>query len=316
LQPAPRSRSWPQAGLAPAAWPSRVAVLGTLFHAASYERPGTAPIGLRHVLTHWCRCAVHLDTFRGWIGDAGNPALQEVVALRPSIVTCVVHPYLHSDWSARRKLETIAGHYALLQGHLAFLRTVSTRAIGLVDAGDGLQIRIEAPGKFEHEGQLVISLVRDPLRLFSLAFTFAVVDGQRVAYVGALQGLSSPDALEIYRSLTHRMHGLRPRDLLVTVFRMLCLALGFRRILAVGDDARVSSNRYFASSSQVLSSYDVAWLESGGVATGHGFFELGAALTPRSAEDIPARKRALYRRRHAMIADLSAQISQSVTPSV
>ena len=287
-------------------------VLGTLFRAASYARPGTAPIAFRHVLSHWWRCAVHLDTFRTWIGDAGNPALQEVLALRPSIVTCAVHPYLHSAWPAQRKLETVAGHYALLQGRLAFLRAASARMIELADLGDGLQIQIEAPGKFEHEGQLVINLVRDQLRLYSLAFTFGHVSGKRVAYIGALQGLHSPDALPIYRVLTHRMHGLRPRDLLVTAFRALCLALGFRRILAVSDHDRVSSNPYFASSSQVFASYDSAWLENGGIVTRDGFFELGACLTPRSAEDIPSRKRAQYRRRYALLTDLSAQIARCV----
>jgi uncharacterized protein len=310
LLPAPGSS--PRVEFAPTAWPSRVVVLGTLFRAASYARPGTEPIAFRHVLAHWLRCASHLDTFRTWMGDAGNPALQEVLALRPSIVTCAVHPYLHSSWPARRKLEAVAGHHALLQGRLAFLRTASSRPIELADLGERLQIQIEAPGKFEHEGQLVMNLAHDELRLYSLAFNFGTAGGKRLAYVGALQGLNSPDALQIYRALTHRMHGLRPRDLLVTAFRALCLALGFRRILAVSDRDRVSSNRYFASSSQVFASYDAAWLENGGVATEEGFFELGACLAPRSADDIPSRKRAQYRRRYALVSDLSAQIARSV----
>lgn len=310
MHPAPRP--WPRIELAPTDRPSRAAALGSLFRAARYTRSGTPPIGLRHVLAHWCRCAGHLDTFRTWMGDGGNPALQEVLALRPSIVTCVVHPYLHSAWSAQRKLEVIAGHYALLQGRLAFLRAALSRPIELADAGDRLQIQLEAPGKFEHEGELVIHLVQDQRRLFSLAFTLGTAGGQRLAYVGALQGLHSPDALATYRSLTHRMHGLRPRDLLVTAFRGLCLALDVRRILAVCDRARVSSNRYFATSSQVFSSYDIAWLENGGIATDGGFFELATDLTPRAAEDTPSRKRAQYRRRHALVADLSAQIARSV----
>jgi uncharacterized protein VirK/YbjX len=287
-------------------------VLAALFRAASFARPGTPPIAIRHVLTHWCRCAAHLASFRAWMGDAGNPALQEMLALRPSIVTCVVHPYLHSGWPAQRKLETVAGHYALLQGRLSFLRVASWRAIGLADLGEGLQVHIDAPGKFEHEGQLVINLTRDHLCLYSLAFTLGQAGGRRVAYVGALQGLHSPDALPIYRTLTHRMHGLRPRDLLVTAFRALCLTLGFRQILAVSDHHRVSSNRYFASSAQVFASYDAAWLENGGIATADGFFALGACLATRNPEDIPSRKRAQYRRRYALVADLAAQIARSV----
>ena len=286
-------------------------MVGKLLRAASYVRPGTRPIAVRHVLTHWCRCALHLGTFRAWFGDSANPALQEALALRPSLVTCVVHPYLHSAWTSQRKLGAIAGHYALLQGDLAFLRAASSRTIALADAGEGLQIRIEPPGKFEHEGQLVLSLVLEQRCLYSLAFTLGLRDGLRMAYVGAIQGLNSPDAVPIYRTLTHRMHGLRPRDLLVKAFRALCLALGFDRILAVSDQDRVSSNPYFASSSLVFSSYDRAWLENGGVATDSGFFELSAFQAWRSSEDIPSRKRSQYRRRHALLTELSAQIAHN-----
>ena len=287
-------------------------MLGTLFRAVASPRPGAARVGLRHVLAHWCRCAAHLNTFRSWVGDASNPALQQAIAVRPSIMTCVVHPYLHASWSAQRKLEVINGHYALLQGRLEFLRAADSHAIGMVDMENRLQLQIEAPGPFEHEGQLVVSLVREQLHLYSLAFTLGRVGGDRVAYVGALQGLNSPYALQMYRSLTHRMHGLRPRDLLLTVFRLLCTTLGIGRVFAVSDQNRICSNRYFVSSLQVLSSYDVAWCENGGVATEGGFFELDTGLLQRNAEDIPSRKRAQYRRRYALLDELSGQITQRI----
>lgn len=308
----PASSSTPLAETSRAAWPTRSAMLGALFRAAACPRPGTAPIGFRRVLTHWCRCAVHLDTFRSWVGDAGNPALQEALERRPSIMTCIVHPYLHASWSEPRKLEVIAGHYALLQGNLEFLRAASSQAIEVIEVDDRLQLQIDAPGKFEHEGQLVINLVCEKVRLYSLAFTLGTTHGVRLAYVGALQGVNSPCALQTYRSLTHRMHGLRPRDLLVTVFRLFCRALGVRRILAVSDQDRVSGNRYFLSSSQVFSSYDVVWLENGGVATEGGFFELDTCILRRSSEDIPSRKRAQYRRRYAMVSELSKHIANSI----
>lgn len=145
-----------------------------------------------------------------------------------------------------------------------------------------------------------------------LAFTLGDIAGQRVAYVGALQGLRSPDALEIYRQLTHQLHGLRPRDLLLTAFRRFGLALEVTRILAVDDSHRVSSNGYFAASGQVLSSYDEIWTESGGIATSGGFFELGPVTGRRESSAVPARKRALYRRRYEMLDALDGQIDASV----
>jgi uncharacterized protein VirK/YbjX len=105
---------------------------------------------------------------------------------------------------------------------------------------------------------------------------------------------------------------LRPRDLLVTAFRLLCCSLGVERILAVSDNKRVCSNSYHSPGEQIFSSYDSAWTECGGVPVDDGFFELSPHLVQRSAKDIPSRKRAQYRRRYAMIDAIAKQIDDAV----
>lgn len=288
----------------------RVAALLRLLDAVRHPRPGTAAIGPGRMAMHFLRCLPHLDTFRDWLGNPVNPALREEIAARPYLLTCVVHPYINSEWPAQRTLAVIAAHYAMLGGPRAVLRGMPPRL--LADAGEGLRIELDRPGKFEHEGEATLHLRRGEQDLYALAFTLGDIAGQRVAYVGALQGLRSPDALEIYRQLTHQLHGLRPRDLLLTAFRRFGLALEVTRILAVDDSHRVSSNGYFAASGQVLSSYDEIWTESGGIATGGGFFELGPVTGRRESSAVPARKRALYRRRYEMLDALDGQIDASV----
>jgi uncharacterized protein VirK/YbjX len=290
----------------------RLEVLRRLHQAAGYARPGTAAIGLRRTASHFLRCTPYLETFRDWFGNPANPALREALVLRPSLVTCVVHPYLNAGWSARRKLAVISTHYDLLRGPLGFLRFAPPVTIGLADVGGGVCIRLDKPGGYEHEGELVVNLFEGDVRLYSIVFTLGRSGAQRIAYVGGLQGLHSPAALEIYRTLTHRMHGLRPRDLLVSAFRSLCCALGVDTILAVTDARRVSTNAYFTSSTQVYTSYDSAWAENGGGAAHEGFIELSPHREHRAAEDIPPRKRAQYRRRYAMIDALAQQIGQKV----
>lgn len=291
----------------------RVATLLRLLHAVRHPRPGSVAIGPGRIAMHFLRCVRHLDTFRGWLGNRANPALRAELDARPYLMTCVVHPYLHAAWPPPQRLRVIAAHYALLRGPCALLRSATPTLIA--DAGEGLRIEIDRPGKFEHEGEATIHLRRAGADLYALAFTLGEIDGQRVAYVGALQGLRSPDALEIYRQLTHQWHGLRPRDLLLAAFRRVGLKLGVTRILAIDDVHRVSSNAFYASSGQVLSSYDEVWRESGGLATTDGFFELAPVLPQREADAVPARKRALYRRRYAMLEDLTRQIDAHVAAS-
>jgi len=287
-------------------------VLARIVRAVRDTRPDAGSVALRHAMSHFVRCAVHLRTFRRWFHDAGNPALQRALAARPSLLTCVVHPYLNSTWRAAEKLEVVAGHYRLLSGPLAFLGVASPTGLEVAAVDDGVSVRIEPCGKFEREGELTLVLLDGARQVYWLAFTLGRLGEQRVAWIGALQGLNGSDALEVYRTLTHRLHGLRPRDLLVKAFRALCASLGVERILAVSDAMRVSTDGYFGSHAQVFASYDEAWTSSGAAAADAGFFELSPGLSERAAADIPVRKRAQYRRRYALMGDLSRQIAIAV----
>jgi uncharacterized protein VirK/YbjX len=291
---------------------SRFDVLKQLLHAVSYSRPGTKKQLVRRVATHFARCAYHLEAFRDKFGDPANLALQETLALRPSLMACVIHPYLNVDWGFEQKLEAISGHYKLLTGRLGILRFIPSASIILADVGEATQIRLHKFLLFEHEGELTISLFKGDARLYSLTFMLGQVGAELIAYAGGLQGLRSSEAIEIYRSLTHFMHGLRPRDLIVTAFRLLCGALGVARILAISDSKRICSNSYHSPETQIFTSYDSAWSECGGVPVNDAFFELSPRLTQRSAQDTPSRKRALYRRRYAMLDAIAQQIGDAV----
>src|SRR5258708_263076 len=281
--------------------PGRLDVLKQMLRAVSYSRPGEVKQSVRRVTTQFARCAYHLEAFRDTFGDPANLALQETLALRPSLMACVIHPYLNVDWRFDQKLDAISGHYKLLDGRLGILRFPPLASMILADLGEATEIRLHNFLLFEHEGELTVSLFKSDQRLYSLTFTLGQIGAELAAYVGALQGLRSPDAVEIYRSLTHSMHGLRPRDLLVTAFRLLCSSVGVARILAISDSKRICSNSYHCPGEQVFSSFDRAWIECGGVRMDDAFFELSPCLTPRSAKDIPSRQRAHYRPRYAMI---------------
>ncbi len=310
MQPTPQRLTQAGGPARPAS--SRFAVLRDLLRGAGYTRPGTRKVGWWRTATHFMRCAAHLERFREWYASPAQPALLEALAQRPSLVMCVVHPYLNTDWTAPHKMAVVRQHYALLSGPLGCLRFAPTQPLVLAQAHEGLRVQLDKPDAFEHEGELTINLYSGTMRLYTLVFTIGLRGAQRIAYAGGLQGMHSADALQIYRDLTHRMHGLRPRDLLIDAFRALCCALGVSRILAISDARRVSSNAYFESSARVFTSYDSAWAENGGVAGNDGFFELSPLSDQRSVADTPSRKRAQYRRRYAMLDDMALQIGRAV----
>lgn len=290
----------------------RLDVLKQILRAVSYSRPGERKPMVRRMATHFARCAYHLEEFRDKFGDRTNLALQETLALQPSLIACVLHPYLNVDWQFGQRLNAISGHYELLNGRLGILRFPPRASMLLADLGDATQIRLHKFLLFEHEGELTVSLFKSEQRLYSLTFTLGQIGAELAAYAGGLQGLRDPEAVEIYRSLTHNMHGLRPRDLLVTAFRLLCGAVGIGHILAISDNKRICSNSYHSPGEQIFSSFDRAWIECGGVPMNDAFFELSPRPTQRSAQDIPSRKRAQYRRRYAMVDAIAQQIGAAV----
>ena len=280
--------------------------------ASGFTRNGAGPLGWSAAVRYVVGSVRHFLTIRSWLGDRRNPALQEALAVRPSLMRCVARPYLNARWGSARKMDAIHKHYKLLRGRRAFLRFHPYLALPLAVVGEQVQISLEKATWFEHEGELTLSLFCGGSRVYSLVFTLGEAGGRTVAYVGALQGLGTGDALGIYRALTRRMQGLRPRDLLIAAFRALCAALEVKSILAVSDAACVGRSKYFGLRIRIHSSYDRAWAENGGLATDEGFFELSPQPKRRDMHEIPSRKRAEHRRRYLILDELADQIHRAV----
>ena len=163
---------------------------------------------------------------------------------------------------------------------------------------------------FLREGEIVLSIFVNEHRVYSAAFTLSMEGGRPIAYVGALQGRNIENVMEIYRSMTHALHGMRPRDFLLTALKMLLSSIEVGVIWGVCTDNQQHWGNYFAGAhdEKLVANYDEVWLEHGGIALGKGFFELQTKVQFKEMVDIPSRKRASYRRRFAMLEKLSVDI--------
>ena len=266
----------------------------------------------RKVFFVW-RCMRYRDALQDWhVGGNNNPLTREV-ALRPGLIAVVEHPYLHANWSTDQRLRAIEMHYRAITGKRSLLRILPQDQMPLLKPDGvppGTQLVLEKCVWLMWEGEVVISLYEETTRRYSLAFSLGSINGETVAYVGGLQGGGAENMIEIYRALTHALHGMRPRDFLFASFRLLCHHLGVQRILAVSDRARLHRNPYFKNKKGIFSDYDAIWKELGGVLLDNGFFELGVPVVYREPADIPTRKRAQYRRRYAMLDGVSAQFER------
>jgi uncharacterized protein VirK/YbjX len=85
--------------------------------------------------------------------------------------------------------------------------------------------------------------------------------------------------------------------------------LGCSEILGVSDACHRSVNLFSSATKQAA--YDNIWQESNGQLNSEVFFVIPTELRQREAAEIPARKRALYRRRYELIHDAQQKINHS-----
>jgi uncharacterized protein VirK/YbjX len=159
-----------------------------------------------------------------------------------------------------------------------------------------------------HEGVWSISLRDDEgRRLYSLSFSFGP---GRSLLVGSVQG---PRAHEVewpetrIREMTKRADGLRPPHLLFEALRGAARAWGIERLAGI-DPLNHIKGRWNLRGNRLRFDYCQFWQELGGVQQADGHWRLPLQATARAPEDIPARKRAMYRRRYALIGSLVSAV--------
>ncbi|WP_095065068.1 DUF535 family protein [Pseudomonas sp. Irchel s3f19] len=235
-------------------------------------------------------------------------------------------PYISKNWQAQERLGVVASHFEEVARQFPKLlllgRDDSLTLCDLSAYSKGGALLLDRPIWFKREGELVLNLFQGDLRVASLAFTLCRQHGALCLFIGAVQGIhkgiDSETSLNIYRDLTKDFEGLRPRSFLLEAFKCMARALGVVRIYAVGDAYRHHRHPYFgADKTQDLAAhYDVIWQENGATASEReDFFSLPLAAAKRAADDIAPKKRAMYRRRHALLDDVFARVEAALSGS-
>lgn len=250
---------------------------------------------------------------REMIGAPPGSALGRLLAQRPETIGAAAWPFQCLEWDAAQRLARIRGHFAAIDRLGPPLGFAADERLVLFDAGElqkGVRIVLDQPPWFMREGQLTLNIFHREFRAFSLAFSLWDAGDGLETVIGAVQGRSSPHALALYREITKNFHGMRPRDLLIDLFRMLCRELGVRTILAVSDACRIHRSPYFgtAKGAQILADYDEIWEERGGRRVSQAFFELPVAAPQRDIDEVPPKKRAMYRKRYEMLSRIEAEL--------
>jgi uncharacterized protein len=220
----------------------------------------------------------------------------------PRVLERHFHRYLHQQWNRRARLESIRQHYrfalARLPGTLfdaIYVHGGTTLGSLTMKDGSELQLSLRPPISMGCEGELCIQLDDvDDRPVYRIILS--VIDARPTIAIGCIQGPDGLHSKDVVRNLTRNMHGMRPKQLMLSLVYAFAQHFGCERILAVSNAAhplRRVREKFQAD-------YDGFWLEQRGRNTGDGWFMLPETPHRKSEWEVPSHHRSAFRRRDAM----------------
>jgi uncharacterized protein VirK/YbjX len=248
--------------------------------------------------------------------------LQNIARSNPRIYEKIYRAYLFNGATMNDRLRILKSNYKYISDvfsvsliHAIFVsRDFTLCSISLPHNDDKIVARLAYLQRFEKEGELTLCLQdNNGNRLYSVSFTFLVSNGRPMALIGCVIGMSPAKSgnWEVIKYLTKRMHGMRPKNLLIYLLQVLCRELGIQELLAITSQSHIyegsAKNRL-----RIKFDYDKFWEEVEGRRLDQYFYSLPLHHTRRSFEEIRSNKRAAYARRYAILDDLEAQIQSAL----
>ena len=264
------------------------------------------------------------DVFVDWLSFLQEPENHAILEANPFLRFRTLRGYVSTRWGNDKKLKVLKDSVRfahLKKGHLLeslVIKMEEKLTVADVPLGEDLgniQFKISNSYRFRREGQWTLSVHCDKIgdELCSIAFAVEEVNGQWIAYAGAIQGGSGANE-ETIKASWKAMHGVRAKAMAIFALQEVVSALGISRLLGAGNSIQMSSGKHMISVpwNKISFNYNQMWEEADGKATEEGWFELPLREIRRSREEIKTNKRALYTRRYALFDQLSLAVTQSL----
>ena len=261
---------------------------------------------------------IHRNTLNTFIKEIDALGYSSLFRHEIPLLVAVYSPYIHNQWCVQERFKVILDHYQMIKTMPDILNLVDGQPKVLLDLDQysaGTKITLDKAKWFVREGELVLNLFKDDLRLMSVAFTFSKLNDEFVIYVGAIQGKQpSSDTLLLLKEQSKNFEGLRPADLLLEVLRMIAANLGATKILAISDENRHHRHKHFSQvqSNLLKTNYNDKWIENQGVPLENGFYSLPIKKLRKDLAEVASNKRAAYRRRYNLLDEIEVALGQKL----
>lgn len=233
------------------------------------------------------------------------PVLTVLLNKRPNYSYPLVHRFLDKRFNAKQRLEAICDNLTFLPEKLTALGypPLWEQAVDFGEIVPNFELRLNINEFQPMEGYWALELRQKSTQKLIYLLTFGKI--QQALLIAVIQGSNTPEAKETVKQLTKLCHGLRPAHLMIEVMKILTKALGYPTLLGIPHQYQNKSR--FVQSKRYVVDYDTIFRESGGKL--QTYWQLPLARRDEDLTDIPSKKRSMYRKRFAMLAELEQRIN-------
>ena len=289
-----------QSNAGPLTWPGARAMFENAFD-----------LGLERRVKYLFRLALTWNVRGSLLREfSGQKMAEALFRAQPRAFYPVMNHLIDRRMSARQRLATTLASLRVVSdsvGHEDNVRSLLTQGITLLELGDQTRVVLSLNDVSFHEGLWQIGLLSaDGVRLYSIGFGFTE-DGTLL--IGNVQGPSlKDDGLDRIRDVTHAAHGMRPPHLLVHTLRVLGAHWGAARLQGVDPENHVKG-RWNLRDARLRFDYRGFWEEHEAKRDTDGNWTMPLETALRPIEEVPTKRRAMYRRRYAMLEALQLAVN-------
>jgi hypothetical protein len=260
--------------------------------------------------------------FAAWVDFLLQPENRPFVEANPLLLHRTLLGYLSTRWNGDRKLRVLKDSYRFARSHPGPIRQsllqkeeITFAEVPLGEETGNIRFALTHSVRFRREGEWILRVYCDKIggELCSIAFAVEEVNGEWVAYAGAIQGGSGANE-DTIKASAKAMHGVRAKAMAIFALQEFVSTLGFRRLLGAGNSIQMSNAKHMIHVpwNKISFNYDGMWAEADGVPAEEGWFELPLREVRRTREEIKANKRPLYARRYALFDQLQAAVAEGL----
>lgn len=263
---------------------------------------------LRESLRYFYRTVLYSKQCGGFVDFVNQRPLWSPIFIEvPYRVNTLLTTYCDKRFSPQQRLEAIQQNFVLAEQYWGTdfcKRLLDQKSLLLGDLTEdlGLYLNINEIDPLEGFFSLNLKYKQSQERVYDASFGFLEPNKLLIA---SIQGPNHQQAQDVVRLATKQLHGTRPMFMLVNGFKVLAQQLSCE---LVGIPHKKQAKYRFNDSARLLFNYDVFWQENGGVLSGE-YWQLPTQIERKSLDEIPSKKRAMYRKRFEMFDQLIDSIN-------